>query len=161
MPLGAYLWIYLAVASFGLGLTCRLGSRTLVFSDISYEEQTNNMKMLKALIVDDEEDIGLMVSRFLQKEGVETEFVTRIGAAEDRIDQSTFDIYFLDLNLPDGTGFDLMPKIRAQNPDARIVVISAYDGHAEIRRSAEMEVDEFIKKPFTKSQVIEAVRLLT
>lgn len=111
----------------------------------------------KALIVDDEDDIGLMVSRILSKEGLEAEHVNRIAAAKDKVQSEVYQAYLLDLNLPDGTGFDLIPLIRKLSPEARVIVISAYDGTYEKQRLEEEKVDTFIKKPFTKGQIIEAI----
>lgn len=113
---------------------------------------------MKALIVDDEADIGIMVSRFLNKSGVEAEYVTRIEAARKKIASQNYQLYFLDLHLPDGTGFDLMDEIKAQEEEPNVIIISAYDGIEETRTAAEHGVKHFIKKPFSKSQVIEAVQ---
>ncbi|MEO9485256.1 MAG: response regulator [Ekhidna sp.] len=113
---------------------------------------------MKVLIVDDEEDIGMMVSKFLLNEGLQVIYEARIKAARNRIASDHFGLYFLDLNLPDGTGFDLIPEIRQKNKEAKIIVISAHDGVVEMKRAKEMKVDLFIKKPFTKRQVIESVR---
>ncbi len=112
----------------------------------------------RALIVDDEDDIALMVSRILTKEGLEAEHVNRITAARVKVQEEKYQAYLLDLNLPDGTGFDLIPLIRAQSPHARVIVISAHDGAYEMQRVEEEKVHSFIKKPFTKSQIIEAIQ---
>ncbi len=117
--------------------------------------------MLKALIVDDEEDIGLMVARFLKKEGLEADYVNRIQKAKEKIINGDYNFFFLDLNLPDGTGFDLVPDIKSHNNDPKVVIISAFDGINETKKANEMGVDIFIKKPFTKNEVLEAVRDLT
>lgn len=113
---------------------------------------------MKTLIVDDEEEIGLMVSKFLQKEGLESSYVDSIEKAALLISKESFDLFFLDLNLPDGTGFDLIPAIKKQKEKKKIVVISAYDGIREIERSQELGVDLFIRKPFTKQQIIDAAK---
>lgn len=113
--------------------------------------------LMRALIVDDEEDIGLMVSRFLQKAGLEVDYADRVVKARDLIQNADYGIFFLDLNLPDGTGFDLMPDIRDHSADAQVVIISAYDGVFETRKAKELEIDHFIKKPFTKKQVLEVI----
>ncbi|MEO9965428.1 MAG: response regulator [Reichenbachiella sp.] len=115
---------------------------------------------MKVLIVDDEEDIGMMVSKFLINEGLEVVFEARIEAARNQIASNEFGLCFLDLNLPDGTGFDLIEDIRQKSDKAKIIVISAHDGVQEMKRAKEMEVDLFIKKPFTKRQVIEAVHAM-
>ena len=117
--------------------------------------------MKTALIVDDEEDIGLMVSRLLEKEGLEVIYVDRVKQAKRCIDEVSFDFYLLDLNLPDGTGFDLIPIIRAKGKHARVVVISADDGAEETRRVKELGADAFIKKPFSKEDVVDVVEALS
>jgi len=115
---------------------------------------------MKVLIVDDEEDIGMIVSKFLLNEGLEVIYESGIETARDRIASEDFSLCFLDLNLPDGTGFDLIPEIKQRNENAKIIVISAHDGVMEMKRTKEMEVDLFIKKPFTKRQIIEAVHTI-
>lgn len=114
--------------------------------------------MMKALIVDDEDDIGFMVSKFLNKEGIESDVFNRVTDAKDRLGQEDYDLYILDISLPDGSGFDLIPKIHQQNDPYNIVMISAHDGPEEARKIDEFQVDAFIKKPFTKSDVIEVVQ---
>ncbi|MEM7108676.1 MAG: response regulator [Bacteroidota bacterium] len=116
---------------------------------------------MTALIVDDELDIGLMLSRILEKEVVSAQHVDRITKAlEILAEKKVFDFYFLDLNLPDGTGFDLVPLIKKQQPEAAIYFISAYDGVFEKNKAAELEVNGFIKKPFTKSDILSAINCL-
>lgn len=115
---------------------------------------------MKVLIVDDEQDIGMMVSMFLRKAGLEVDYVSRVGLAEDKIQsgqKGLYNIFFLDLNLPDGTGFDLIPLIRSKSNSAKIIIISAHDGIMEKRRAQSFEVDAFIKKPFTKRDIISSV----
>ncbi|MBU2913241.1 response regulator [Reichenbachiella agariperforans] len=112
---------------------------------------------MNVLIVDDEEDIGLMVSMFLKKKGISVDYADRITKAKNMIQAHAYEVYFLDLNLPDGTGFDLVDDIRNASEGAKVVIISAYDGVVETRRAAEMNIDHFIKKPFTKKQIIDAV----
>ena len=113
---------------------------------------------MKALIVDDEDDIGFMVSRFLKKEGIATDVSNRIKDARKQLNQKDYDLYILDINLPDGTGFDLIPTIHEQNDPYNIVMISAHDGPEEARKLDEFQVDAFIKKPFTKNEVIQVVQ---
>ncbi len=112
---------------------------------------------MRALIVDDEEDIGIMTKIILRKEGISADDVTSIEDAKAKIRHNDYDLYFLDLNLPDGTGFDLMPQIKKKNEDAGIVIISAFDGETETRKANEFKVDDFIKKPFSKHDIKKAI----
>ncbi|GHE74970.1 MULTISPECIES: response regulator [Roseivirga] len=109
------------------------------------------------LIVDDEEDIGLMLSRLLQKAGYHTEFCTSVAEGRIKLKQKKYDLYFLDLNLSDGSGFDLIPEIRQQPEVSGIIIISAYDGLQERERAKAFEVNAFVNKPFNKKEILEAV----
>ncbi len=113
---------------------------------------------MKALVVDDESDIGLMLSRILTKAGLQSEYVDRIEKAKELMAQEQeYDIYFLDLNLPDGTGFDLVPLVKQRQAGASIYFISAYDGAYEKNKAEELEVTGFIKKPFSKADILKAL----
>lgn len=113
--------------------------------------------MRRALIVDDEEDIGFIVSKLLKKEGMTVSYASSIGKGRQLLSSQEFDVVFLDLHLPDGTGFDLVPKIQQQQKKAKIIIISAFDGVEESRKSNEFGIKHFIKKPFDRHQVMEAV----
>jgi DNA-binding response OmpR family regulator len=112
---------------------------------------------MEALIVDDERDIGFMTKVILKKRGINTKDVTTISEAVHEIRNKDFGIYFLDLNLPDGTGFDLIPQIREKNKAAGIIIISAFDDIAESQKAACFKVNAFIKKPFSTADILNAV----
>jgi len=112
---------------------------------------------MEALIVDDEEEIGLITSIILKKKGIKSKDVNSIADAEMQIKKKNFGIYFLDLHLPDGTGFDLIPQIRKHNKNAVIIIISAYDDTKEIQKAEFFNVNAFIKKPFSGKEILNAI----
>jgi len=114
-------------------------------------------KIERAVIVDDEEFIGHMVSKFLQKKGLETAYFNRMLAAREDFFNSEYDYYFLDLNLPDGTGFDLIPQIQEKSKNAKIIIISAHDGHEELSKAKAFGVHDFIHKPFSKQAILDTL----
>ena len=87
---------------------------------------------MNALIVDDEGDIGMMMKLFLKKENINSEHVLSITEARLKIENGNYDLFFLDLNLPDGTGFDIVDDIRKNMSQPFITIISAYDGVNEV-----------------------------
>lgn len=115
------------------------------------------LSKMTALIVDDEEDIGLMTKLMLKKKGIVADYASRIEVAMKRIAKNNYDLFILDLNLPDGSGFDLIPEINKFNDKPEIIIISAYDGVAEKEKSMEYGVSSFIKKPFKKQDLYKAV----
>lgn len=114
--------------------------------------------MLKAvLIVDDEPDVCLLLSNILKKMNLASDYAQSLNKAQEKINQQTYEIFFLDLHLPDGVGFSLTDKIKEKKQDAKIIVISAYNGEEEQRKAQEKGVDYFIGKPFGKRMVKEAL----
>ena len=113
---------------------------------------------MKALIIDDEVEIGQLVSRILMKQGLETMTVASLTDAQTALRGDTYDMVFLDLHLPDGVGFSIIPQIRAHNDLTKIVVISAYEGTEEKQSAKFHRVDDYLKKPFSKQQVLDTLK---
>ncbi len=107
----------------------------------------------RVLIVDDEADICLLLSGLLRRLGYQPTCAHFIEEGRQCLNAQQFDAIFLDLNLPDGLGFDLLPFIKADQNEAKIIMISAFDGQAERRRATEQGADYFIGKPFTRRSV--------
>ncbi|UII20043.1 response regulator [Fulvivirga ligni] len=118
------------------------------------------MNKEQILVVDDEVEICLLLSGMLKKLGFQTTYAHSVQDGAKCIQQSKYDLVFLDLNLPDGLGFHLIPKIRKENPDAKVVIISAYDGNIERQRAASEGAHFFIPKPFNKKMIIGALEEL-
>ncbi len=112
---------------------------------------------MNILIVDDEEEIGMMVTKFLTREGLMAEYVTGISDARKRLENKKYDVFLLDLNLPDGTGLDLLPDIDNNNEKARRIAISAYEDLITEASMHQYGIHQFVRKPFTKNEIISAV----
>ena len=117
------------------------------------------MSLKNALVVDDEEDICLLVSLALKNQGVKSTTANSITHGIKLINEieGKLEFAFLDLNLPDGVGFELIPHLRNNHPDCIISIISAYDGVQERRNIEQLNIDHFIKKPFSKNQIIDII----
>lgn len=107
----------------------------------------------RVLIVDDEADICLLLSGLLRRLGYQPTCAHFIEEGRQCLNTQEFDAVFLDLNLPDGLGFDLLPAIKEEQQKTKIIMISAFDGQAERRRATEQGADYFIGKPFTRKSV--------
>ncbi|GAB3715034.1 hypothetical protein GCM10027592_55270 [Spirosoma flavus] len=114
---------------------------------------TNTAASKRVLIIDDEADICLLLSGLLRRLGYQPTCAHFIEEGRQCLHSQQFDAIFLDLNLPDGLGFDLLPSIREEQKVAKVVMISAFDGQTERRRATEQGADYFIGKPFTRRSV--------
>ncbi len=114
----------------------------------------------RVLIVDDESDICLLLSGLLRRLGYQPTCAHFIEEGRQCLRSQQFDAIFLDLNLPDGLGFDLLPLIKQDQTAAKIIMISAFDGQAERRRATEQGASYFIGKPFTRRSVEMALQTI-
>ncbi len=115
----------------------------------------------RVLIVDDEADICLLLSGLLRRLGYHPTCANFLEEGRRCISLQQFDAVFLDLNLPDGLGFDLLPLIK-MHEDTKVVMISAFDGLAERKRASDGGADYFMGKPFTRKTVelaLESIRV--
>jgi DNA-binding response OmpR family regulator len=114
--------------------------------------------MSKALVVDDEIDICLMITKHLQNLNFETHYVLTVKEACLKLLNSHYDVMFLDLNLTDGSGFDVIQYKNKLNSNAKIVVISAYDHEAN--KALQAGANFFLVKPFAIKNLNETLEAL-
>ncbi|TQR17506.1 response regulator transcription factor [Psychrobacillus vulpis] len=113
----------------------------------------------KILVVDDEQAIGDMVDIILRKEGFNNINVcTSFKDATAHITQNTYDLYILDIMLPDGTGLDLAEHIRKQS-DAPIFFLTAKANDADKIRGFMYGADDYITKPFNPMELAARVKV--
>lgn len=119
-----------------------------------------NMITKHVLIVDDEADICLLLSGLLRRLGYQPTCAHFLEDGRQCLSRQHFDAVFLDLNLPDGLGFDLLPTIKKGGITLempKVVMISAFDGAAERKRATDQGADYFMGKPFTRKTVEQAL----
>ena len=114
--------------------------------------------MNKVLVVDDEIEICLLVTRYLKKMGFEASYALSISEALGKISRTTYDLLFVDLNLADGSGYDLINTLQASTVIPKIIIISAYD--SERQKALQKGATLFMAKPFTKQSISESLEKL-
>ncbi|GAA0879317.1 hypothetical protein GCM10009119_22850 [Algoriphagus jejuensis] len=111
--------------------------------------------MKNALIIDDEVDLCKLLSLQLKSLGIPNEYVNTIRDAKEKFRVNPYAIIFLDLNLTDGTGFEMLDFMSAFPKRQKVIVISAYDNERE--KVLTQGADFFLPKPFTKKQVAQII----
>ncbi|MDX9750350.1 MAG: response regulator [Flavobacteriales bacterium] len=110
-----------------------------------------------ALIVDDEPDIRDLLGLLLRQAGLESMKAASMAGAREAIARHRFDVVFIDINLPDGLGHELIPEIRAAMPAARCITISADDSRSA--SALAFGADAFVAKPFSRSHILHSMGL--
>jgi two-component system cell cycle response regulator CpdR len=104
------------------------------------------MNARRVLIADDEPDIREALGRFLERRGFEVVAVADGQEAAGRIKEEVFDLFFLDCDMPELTGIELVGLARARNPEARILMISGFPSIND-KMLRTLGGDRFIHKP--------------
>lgn len=110
--------------------------------------------VIKVLIVDDESDICYLLNGLLQRNNIDSKFVTTLKAAKAELLESTPSLILLDNHLTDGMGLDFMVYVRQHYPSIKIIMITAYDGHEEKGKAFASGAVAFINKPFTRQDIL-------
>jgi DNA-binding response OmpR family regulator len=109
------------------------------------------------LIVDDEPQIGEVLSAYLQRESFETTVCLDVASALASLEKQRPDIMILDITLPDGSGLDILKQANKQQRIPTIMLTARSD---EVDRVVGLELgaDDYIVKPFSPREVVARVR---
>lgn len=111
----------------------------------------------KALIIDDEVDICLLLKNVLKKLGIHTKYALSLEEAKNKAKSYIPDLVLLDLNLPDGSGFDIISYLKKINPAVKVIIQTAYDEHENKLKAARYGVEHFLTKPIDISMLRNAL----
>lgn len=108
--------------------------------------------MKRILIVDDEPLILYGLSKTLHGLA-EVKTVTTGEEAILEVKSCFYHLCFLDINLPDINGLDVMEKVKEISPETKVVIMTASHVTDNMKRAIEARADYFIAKPFKLPQI--------
>jgi DNA-binding response OmpR family regulator len=114
----------------------------------------------RILIVDDERPLLDGITHNLRQAGYHLHAATSAEEALQHLEQETYDVGIFDLMLPGMSGFDLCQKLRAQNNDMPIIMLTARDGEDDRVRGLQSGADDYIVKPFSQRELVSRVAAL-
>lgn len=114
----------------------------------------------KALVIDDEQEIGMLLSTLLSKLGMEAMYANNLDKGLAMFEDHRPQVVFLDLNLPDGSGFSLVPKMKNGPSSPKVIIITARDGANERATAQKLGVDYVLSKPLSRNGVVEVLERL-
>lgn len=115
---------------------------------------------MKLLIVEDQKELLQAVAGVLGQAGFLCERASNYTEAEDKIHMYDYDAIVVDINLPGGSGLDIIRTVRKRKPDTGVVVISARDSLDNKLEGLELGADDYIAKPFEMAELVARVRSL-
>lgn len=115
--------------------------------------------MDRILLVEDDEALALGVEYTLREEGYQVSRVASIENGKEEFNKEEFDLILLDINLPDGSGYDFCKYVKGQK-DTPIIFLTALDEEVNVILGLDMGGDDYITKPFRVKELLSRIRVV-
>jgi len=103
---------------------------------------------MKVLLIEDEVSIASSIEDYLVDEGHICETARLFETATEKIELYEYDCFIVDINLPDGSGLDLIRLIKKRNIKSGIIIISARISLENRIEGLDIGADHYLTKPF-------------
>lgn len=113
----------------------------------------------KILIVDDDEDLSFIICEMLESYGYSVSSAKDREEAFERLSQDTFHLILLDINLPEGTGFELCKELRKIS-DIPVIFASARTSETDRITGFDIGGDDYLPKPYSMKELLSRVNAL-
>ncbi len=110
------------------------------------------------LIVDDEVELAKMTAEYFDMFDIKTQYVDSAVSCFDFLKENETDMILLDINLKDGSGFDVCRKIR-EDYQLPILFISARQSDDDVLVALSIGGDDYVKKPYSLSVLLAKVKV--
>jgi DNA-binding NtrC family response regulator len=107
----------------------------------------------KVLIVDDDENMRFFLHEAMKKRGYEVEVVGDAEAAIEAVRRHPFDLTMMDIRLPGMSGIEAIPQIKQHDPQATIIVMTAYGSKQLALDALRAGAYDFFTKPFKMDEM--------
>lgn len=109
--------------------------------------------LMKLLIVEDEPYLLKSLEDFVAKEGYLYDSAANFRTAQERVYLYDYDCLILDINLPDGSGFEILEILKKENKTDGVIILSARDSLDDKLTGLKLGADDYLIKPFYFSEL--------
>ena len=104
--------------------------------------------MQKILLLEDDTTLGSGIRMALQCPSVQITLCRTLAQAQNALAQNSYDLLILDINLPDGSGLELLEQVR-KTSRVPVILLTANDMEMDVVTGLEAGADDYITKPFS------------
>jgi len=115
---------------------------------------------MRVLVAEDERRVADAVARGLRREGMAVDVAYDGGSALDKARMNSYDVVVLDRDLPVLHGDDLCRTLRGEEPDSRVLMLTAAAGLDEVVDGLSIGADDYMPKPFAFAELVARLRAL-
>ena len=115
--------------------------------------------MERILVVEDDLALSTGLCFELDNAGYLTVAAYNCAKARYLLEHEQFSLALLDVNLPDGNGFDLCREIKAQKPELPVIFLTANDLERDVLSGFDMGAEDYVTKPFNMQILLRRVEV--
>ncbi len=115
---------------------------------------------MRLLLIEDEEDLNNILAKGLRKTGYAVDTATDGRDGLDLFYTNEYDLVILDLNLPSIDGIEILSKIRTDNEECKILILSARSNYEQRIEGLDKGADDYLVKPFDFGELNARIRNL-
>lgn len=115
---------------------------------------------MNIFLLEDDEAIGIGLKYSLENEGYSVTLAKSVAEAVKIIEKDSFSLYILDINLPDGSGYDVCRLVKTRG-DFPVIFLTAYDDEVNVVMGLDIGADDYISKPFRVRELIARIKSVT
>ena len=114
--------------------------------------------MKSILIIDDEIEICESIKMSLEYEDYHVEYTNYPSEGIEKLRSSKYDVLLLDINMPELNGFEVLKKIKSDDKDINVIMISAHSSVENAVKATKLGAFDFIEKPIDRDKLLILVR---
>ena len=115
---------------------------------------------MRILVVEDERPLARSLARGLSEEGHAVDTAHSLRRAGDLAVANAYDLIVLDLQLPDGSGLDLLRSVRQAGSSVAVLILSARDRVEQRVEGLNAGADDYLTKPFSFAELLARIGAL-
>ncbi|MCG3087889.1 response regulator transcription factor [Sporosarcina cyprini] len=116
---------------------------------------------MKILVIEDNESVASMIGLFFEKEKIQGEFVADGLVGYERAQAEKWDCLIIDWMLPSMDGVTICRKLRQQEVEVPIIMLTAKNTESEQVLGLEMGADDYVTKPFSPLALLARIKAVT
>lgn len=110
------------------------------------------------VVVEDEVELSNLIAQHLEEAGMNVQVYPKCAPAIRFLQHNFANLILLDVNLPDGSGFDLIKQLKAEDINVPVIFLTA-NTHDEAKvQGLNLGGDDYITKPFSYTEVVARIR---
>jgi two-component system, OmpR family, response regulator len=117
-------------------------------------------RRIRTLVVDDDPRVALLVRRALEADAHAVDVAGSIRAAHEFLGGPDYDLAVLDVELPDGSGLELLRRIREGRGGTLVVMLTVRQRETEVVEGLDAGADDYLGKPFSLGELRARARAL-